>query len=455
MVVSKRLKLHVVLLPFSICMLSFLLACQPTPERDIVGNKSDGVLQAALDQGMEQAEQMQVPKSYAFSETYYDGKLDLVIDAAVEFPIEQIFPVYGARVAPLSQLQTENIVHTLFGADAAFTENNVFLRTKQEIIDYELIPTQEMLEAVLHGEKVGDDAGYYSAEGLQASITEITRRIAEAPETRAEPPISVKAYSTSYSGLYATGKLPGGEQALIWITNGMDDYPIWLRFETQGRHYDELIDSSLAESPVNLKISQAEAETIAKEMVQKMGVTDMEIAEVASTALMGGGEGSQDRSKRAYAITFTRIINGLQLIYNPTAIRQEYRAQVDAERIRVHVDNHGIADVYWLGNTEITDVRAENVQLMEFEEIMQRVQQQLFVEYNLWSNPDLDSSQFVHYLCSIDRIALSYYRILDKDAVNGFLLIPVWEFFGKTKLTYSEEIQSLYGEDVGITNYDT
>jgi hypothetical protein len=188
-------------------------------------------------------------------------------------------------------------------------------------------------------------------------------------------------------------------------------------------------------------------------MVQKIGAKDMKIAEVVSAPLMDGGEGSQDKSKRAYAITFTRTLNGLHFICDPTQIRGEYRTGVDAERIRVHVDDQGIADVYWLGNTEITDVRTENVQLMDFAEIMRRAQQQLVAEHNLWSN-DI-SEKFVHFSCRIDRVVLSYYRILEKNSIDGFLMIPVWELFGETNLIYSDEVQKIYGDDVGCSKYDT
>ncbi len=85
----------------------FLTACQPTPEQEVVINKSDGTLENAIAQTPAAAETAyDAPVHYTGSDSYFDGLMQVIFDMDVTVPGATRYPIYTAAPAEFTQLVT-------------------------------------------------------------------------------------------------------------------------------------------------------------------------------------------------------------------------------------------------------------------------------------------------------------------------------------------------------------
>ena len=101
---------------------------------------------------------------------------------------------------------------------------------------------------------------------------------------------------------------------------------------------------------------------------------------------------------------------------------------------------------------DLTAVETENASVLSFEEIMERFQQQMEVQYTEaylagGEEPEAEKS----YLIRVNRIEQELVRIKIPDNEKEFYLVPAWNFYG----TVNGQEAEREGGEGGITAFET
>ena len=424
-------------------------ACRPTPEKDIVGNKGDGTLENAVRTEIDPAAQIDVPPSYTFGNSYFDGQVTLNINATVEFPAGKALPVWSAEITPWTLPQIEKIVRTLYGENAEFTDagDYGYTRTKSDIAENELKPLQQLLQDLRDGKDIGgDESGPFTETDLLSQLEYWQRAYAAAPETRDEHPVQLSSY-TADAWWMICGTLPCGLKA-TFETRANKEHPLWVMCRLQRRD-GYYIGLDRRPDELGLRTTPAQAQVTAEEFVRSISDTEFAMILLSSAQAQTGGEGTNDPSRTAYSFTFVPVVNGLRTCYDPYQKSGGKDAGggvfyvFDSEHITVCVNDEGICEFYWYSPTVITGTRSGNVQLKAFSEIMERAQEQLPLQNaDYWKNPGLYNNHIIRETIDVTKIKLSYYRVLERNSDGGFLWLPVWEFYGNITSYLIPEIQN-------------
>ncbi|MBQ8435143.1 MAG: hypothetical protein IJX24_03935, partial [Oscillospiraceae bacterium] len=96
---------------------------------------------------------------------------------------------------------------------------------------------------------------------------------------------------------------------------------------------------------------------------------------------------------------------------------------------------------------EITETLVEQTTIKSFDEVKDTFENMIAVN-NINDEPDVSTE------IDIDRVTLSYSRISDKDNYDTGLIVPVWAFHGRDKLSYYMPDESYYRVQMCINAID-
>ena len=416
-------------------------ACQPTPEKEIVVVKSDGAMDAVIAATTApDTQKFSAPSHYTDSGTFYNGMLNLALDMDVIIPDVERYPVYEAFPSDFTQEQVDSIVYGLFkDAPLIFDDQR---ETKQDILEKFLLPTQKKLE------RIRQSAQKDSIADLESSIELYKQWYDAAPEKGDEYPITSGDYSKleQFSAKADLGKARPATLHIDKLDN--NGFSRELEFVNGVEYiYNAFYEPT---DDLDIKTTRNEAVAIATQLVKDMGADDFVLAAVGKTTRLGDEfsiYSDEYQSVMAYSVVFTREIDGIPFRY--CAIDRPGSKADDAvrsspppyERIMVIVDDSGVANVFWIGNTRIGKQLNENVVLLPFEEIAERAMNQLKVQYAFLADEKHQSyaafkTESIDLL--INRAELSYMRVRMKNS-DDYMLIPVWHFFGISTLHFDPE----------------
>lgn len=159
-----------------------------------------------------------------------------------------------------------------------------------------------------------------------------------------------------------------------------------------------------------------------------------ELTEISCGVINQGFEPiNYENTDEAYLVCFTRRVDGIPVTYSmqECVMLDEdengdpiiYRMNFPYETLRLVVTDEGVVNGRYESPYEIGTVLQGDVQLLQFERIMNVARQILPLKY-VW----LEDSYEIRI--HIDRIALGYTRLDFKDDMYRYMLTPVWDFFG-------------------------
>lgn len=108
------------------------------------------------------------------------------------------------------------------------------------------------------------------------------------------------------------------------------------------------------------------------------------------------------------------------------------------ESLLVAVDDKGIANVYWTGPLDVTEVLSEDTEILPWSDIEDVFDKMMVIKHADYVNDE----DMVHI--EIMHVSLSLQRIMQRDSFTTGLLVPVWNFYGTT--AYNDES---YTQDCG------
>ncbi len=167
--------------------------------------------------------------------------------------------------------------------------------------------------------------------------------------------------------------------------------------------------------------------------------------ELVKTAMVPLGDPQVDQTKwpYCYMFVFSRTIDGISYTYALSeGTGQEQVSEIwPQEYAMICIDDSGIIQFDWKAPTQIGKTVNKNVTLKSFDEIMAVFKQQVNNHYVYRDDPQIVARQ-IH----IDEITLGMMKI--KMANNsGYMFVPVWDFFGYSINTYTDDTQLILDEN--------
>lgn len=433
--------------------LALLLACVPTPEQEFVVNKADGVLTERIAASPAEEKRFEAPAHV--EKTVEANGFTVKIAAAVELPGGDRYPV--AEVVPKS-----------YDADWARDMLNRIADGKQLLIRESEAGANMTREGILR-----------EIQWLQEDITNLdehydTLSEAEKVEKRAELNEALEAWEAYYreapentdhmdadlsdAAYRATGKMSA--EIDCGRTNRTHHSTIDASADghVQFANMDDVLLFSRAYSPVEgplrgVTMTEAEAVKTASAFLAKLGETELKPVLVLAADCPRGGDESHD--EQAYAIWFTRPVEGMpgayadsqQDVYGQYSQNggdRAYSAPCGQEYAYFLVRDTGVNWFDWYNPSTVTRTVNENVLLVPFDTVLDAFKKQIRLEVF----PALEEKRAISgvtisdtTLC-IDRIALEIVRVRKQNTSETYLLLPVWTFYG-TLVLHGENLQNL------------
>ena len=170
----------VVLLLFT-CMLT---ACQPTPEKETVVGKNDGVLEEAIASTASPQATLAAEPDWSDEFSSADGKMQIVIRAEVNVPEENKFPVISCTPHYFTVEEANKAVEALFGDQQLYDASTI---DKKSAEDRVLMLRRDLESLKTTGEyPVQEDGSQYSVTNLEEDIAMVEGWLKEAEEIYAQ-----------------------------------------------------------------------------------------------------------------------------------------------------------------------------------------------------------------------------------------------------------------------------
>lgn len=407
-----------------IAVLFLLCACQPTPEEDVVVNKTEGALESAI--SGDSAEVYAIDSSDGTAETLrdalhipetahlsvsgpvYGGTLHVEMDAAVNMPNVSKVPVMLVERLHPSAEQKQRIAETLTG-------KTTFYETDPVGRDLWLNIAEQYRKALqsLEMQPYGPNADY---DSLTAEYNEA---IARALDTyNGGEPGTKRPWSGSWSDKHVSIFTPDGAS-------------IWIDPDNEGTGSIQFVASDAVLNANGAAIDADAARKLVEDALAIMGNSHYEIVKIrpADQELRDQFKSATGVDDGSFQVTVRPIYAGIPVYDWNTYFGSDTAAQKAGisyshpalkERIFAEVRYGQLASLTWIDPIEILSVENENVPLLSFDEIMQIFEKQIFMNIYLdgTENTVVVTDVFFSYRCVPKRDSDQYY------------LLPVWDFVG-------------------------
>lgn len=421
--------------------ISLLPGCQPTPSQPPVVNKGDNHLEdmiASSAPGTEQPDSLKealgAPLTYQDAYTNDKGDISVTVDADVQIPDVESFPVVQATISDFSQEQVDQFAAYFLKDAELFTEEQVL--TKEEI-QVRIIEEQQQLDMV-KGDKE-------ETEMVQGYLDDLEEEYSKAPEQRKRTPATTQLGETEYgSGLTVVAERGKDEAAFFDVYNSDTYIYFYFRNTGKGRYEPDFFQTEPQSGPPRgMEMTRDEAEQAVMQCLSDLGINNMQtegtdIATFFRNSLDNNDDEYKKTAKQCYVFTLVRTVGGIPMntiqastpldTDDPDAFVPEepdYNLVREPEKLEIMVDDTGIVSFNWVNPSEETAVLTEHAALMPFKDVVQKAKDNMFFKnYTAYGS----SSEIV-----IWTIKLGMMRIMRKDKPNEYLLVPVWDFIGDHK----------------------
>ncbi len=400
-----------------------LLACVSTPEEEYIINRTDGTLENVVSAKAVAPYTYETPKHWTKEIEIRGQKLH--IDADIEVMNVQEFPVLTLRKDSFNAENSLTLVQNCLGNALEIREGE---RSYEELL-YQMRIVQrgtfsevdEETGEILFVPYEGQDEQLAALQEqllntpLQESYVPLTKSLWEVPMTlrRIRTMEGEYRYISCYpKTLTISAEFDGGIQKESWVIDG-DAFP--------GEIGHPLID---------VHLTQEEAMTCGNALMKSLNRTDMRIAEITKARSI---DNFYNVLEEGYWITYVSSTAGAIPCdiaeYSSCAFlgftneRMPFNERWYPEKAKLFITENGIRDLFWRDLKEVVAVANENVQLMPFSEIQQKLLSLL--EFGL--NGTLNNEDIYLY-----RIILgSSIQQIPNQRDEAFL-VPTWYFFFET-----------------------
>lgn len=404
-----------------------LTACQPTPDNEVVVNKGDKKAEnAVLNSSTEEIVPLVCPERWTEAVEIHDA-MSLIIDAPVEVGEGDKHPVYTIQRRSMDAQFALNVVTAMF-PDA-------------ESLRVEALSYDELLEDLQVAERgyleEYDEEGnpvYVPYDGQEEQIASLKEQLAQTnPEstyveltaenfTPVDGSCVVKRKDGSLVYLFCVNETA----SFFWCHMGRlcniqkENWVMQLQ-EEEGKPVEEL----------TVAISQEEAVKMAEEVLSRMGISNVSLSNAIRAQCMETRDTSSNGWHLEYGIV-TEGTRGCSIRYYSQngvfAVTEDaYSMPWDPTSIEIYVTENGVQSLSYNNLYDIVSVANEDVQLLSFEEIQERVRT-LFRQGLMWTKGRNTGNSEVY----ITKIILTTGIMQLADNLEEALLVPAWAIFYTT-----------------------
>lgn len=416
----------------------FTTACQPNPEKPAVVNKNDSIVSKIESNDNSNPEEIKL-NSETWTESYtLQDIANININAEVVSPSKPL-PVAELSFKPFLSKDIENIATAVFDAPKFYAETD-YPAAKEDIqatiIEQKRYLAEETEEFMKN--KIQNDINYY--EDLYNQIPDNYT-----PKT---VPVEFKKveYEPNSDDIHLTIKSNNN----FWSLNAYKTSNNFCRMEImQMTGYNSRgWYNNISISTINaLNTTEEQAVEQAKKIAKDIGCD-------LTFALAHGADTPTLNSKFAWAIEFTREINGIQTTFDGQEIggdiSKDYaEAPIPYEILTVYIDDDGFAGLKWSTPMEVKQIVSDNTKILPFDDTKETIKTQLtrVLAQDIENAKKYDEITGVNV--DVTNATLGLMRIKDKD--NKYLLVPVWDIYLNTQYVRTEEAEKeareVKGED--------
>ncbi|MGI6665797.1 MAG: DUF6034 family protein [Christensenellaceae bacterium] len=429
-----------VFLLVSILFIFLMAACQPTPEKPIVENKSkaaDALKDAITEESEIHNDFSDVPILYEKELENKNTNQKVSIQAEIELPEIDKFPIAKLTPTTFTQEEIDAMVYGIMGDDLYAPRDLEKDYSKDEIMQMilDLKPGKNSdlyeLDPEAYKDEIQEELSFYEGIYKVAPEKPITRK----GNTKKEFFKEENAWRLSVEA-----NLGKDQKANFgYIERETDFLSFGFLNIKKGAIAggSELTDTDIIGKGVSISLD--EAKSVAETTLKNMGLKDYSFAYAGS---MPGESGVLDYEEgttyedlnKCYVLYYMRNVNGLVENYVNDVYVQEKAQNVGVynyvwkpEYIRIAVDDNGVLQLdYWNPRADV-EIISENVQLKPFSEIQEIFESQVLIEdYAVnWSENPVGTEVYV------EKVKLGGMRIIDKNNSGEYLYVPVWDFYGR------------------------
>lgn len=415
---------------FLAILLIVFAACQPTPDNEVVVNKGDKKAENVIFHSEENEVTALVCPEVWQEEGEVHKTMTLHIDAEIEVGEGDEHPVYTIQRRKLDEQTVLNVIRAVFpDADA--------LRVEEQ--SYEELVAE--LEAIQKGEFEGyDEAGneiLTPYENEAELLAEVHDKIAQTPTKSTFLDLCVENIVFQNGSVDYIFRRQDGSLAYVTAINSFGG---WLWCHTgadcniQKENWVQQGDAIEGEAPhtlENVTISQEEAEQFAQILFERLGMTHMQLSGATKARCVNGFEITSEGWQLEYGPA-TEGTHGCSTRYYSacTAFAQQETAVAadwKSESIELYVTEKGVESFSWTNMYSIVETANENVQLLSFEEIQQRIRDTMRAGFSWTENSNTGNSEVY-----ITKIILTTGIMQIADNLEEALLVPAWAIFYTT-----------------------
>ena len=448
----KKAWLLVLILAFTIVSIA---ACQTTPDDPVV-------IQKDLEQMIEKAqatgetpgtqkdtllEQLAVAERSSDLFTGSDGKLIINVDACVSVTDTNAMSIYRVHSAGFSDQLANRVYQLLCGDTDMYAASESF--TKDAIAE-EILEQQQ--------KRASGDLDDEARSATEAYIKQLEESYQTAPNTMGTPITSVafqtkQEYGTSYT-VFEVRENEAGEGGKTFSVKNDADYQIeeiqtidgetvaprsnaYIRYSDSDLRPGEMMyyaGEVLGEEKIDeLETTPIEAQAMAEDILDKIGVDDMEVYSICLMA--DAPESSGAATRYSYKVKLRRTVDGSCVNspdYSTYVGDPSYGFEWLYETFYVGICDDGIYYFEWKAPLEVSEIVAMDTTLKPFDEIMDVFRNMMCIV----NEPEAQiADRYISIEFDITKITLSLQRISEQNSVTSGLLVPVWNFYGDKIIT--------------------
>lgn len=408
--------------------------CQPTPEQGVIQYRQEAQYTQSAEETANATVLADAPARWEASWEKYGGKVSIKVDADVDIPEKEQWPVYTTQLVNFSQDRTDELVKGIF-QDRELEES--YKTPDKEFYRQQIIEARATIQDMKENPEQYDN----TVEDVEESIQEYERLLQEAPEQSFyEKGTSKLKNANGNTGLNICADMGRKARAWLWIVN--DDannqgaalfYRNTDLVQDDPRLCDNYVEIFEDEEAVKqVSKSQTNAVAEAQAFIEQLGLSG-ELGQDGRILRFGTGF-AEPFEQMAYGVVFTRLYNGLPRISRQSddllvEKTEEYTVNTRNERCIVVVDDMGVAGVEWYSPVEITQMETENVALLDFSEIQRVFENMISVGNAFGDYAERDTME-------ISAVRLRYAQINIPNDMEHFRAVPAWYFMGKDGEVY-------------------
>jgi hypothetical protein len=197
---------------------------------------------------------------------------------------------------------------------------------------------------------------------------------------------------------------------------------------------------------VRIDMTYEQAKAKAEEFVRSIDGEDTNMMMYASGIGYDIGtisNNTKETSPQCYFFNFARSYNGIlsKPVYYLWGASQDvdYNRQVQPESMSVTIDNDGICMAACQNQTEYIDTVTEDTPLLDFNTVVDTFGQYCKEKFT-WI-PDNDTTPHgLSVSLNVKRVELNLMAIPEKDNLENYITVPVWDFIADEEFADKEEV---------------